>query len=641
MVAGDGCQGFGQPNGPANDNSVFCPTNDIQRISATLGDGEDEFSAGNALPMTVYAGPGDDEVETGPGPDVVLGGAGDDVLDLDTNASPGTSSEVNGGADDDELRIGRDSRATLARGGPGRDTATYRFASGARTVTIDNVANDGGAGEGDDVRTDVEVVIGGNSGDSLTGSGNGETLDGAGGTDTLIGLDGPDTLIGGPGVNDSTSGGPGDDAIMLRDGERDACPNGGPGTNTFDLDLVNQQRVGFGGFFLRLCFFTIVPVTAIVDFGAVNEGPNVRMTVLRPAVSRAGVRVRLACPAVLRKPCAGPLRVFTFRGRRALAAVTYSIRPGRAETVVLPLNADARQAVLATPALRIVSVEKGRSKLGPRRPSAWSGREAVQDDSATEAARACDRGRRPRRARGLRHDGRRQCPRRVPGQARRHGARQRWHGRQPRDRHRALQRPDADGLARAPAEPRPAAVLRRGRRLLREQPGQRRRLRRAASLPDRGHHGRRRRRRARRGDAARRAGGGDGPRRFGLPRARSARGRERPPGLGDRDPEPRRGRERPRTTPATPNVFSASSSRATRCVSGWWSRGATAATPCPGAHRTTPCAAARASTPSTAARAATTFAAGTIAMSSRAPRTTTPSAAAAATTPSAPAEVTT
>jgi hypothetical protein len=371
MVAGAGCQGFGQANGPANDNSVFCPTNNFQRISATLGGGEDEFAAANALPMTVDAGPGEDEVTTGPGPDVVLGGPGDDEIDLDTNNSAGTSSEVDGGTDDDELKIGRDSRATIVRGGEGRDTATYRFASGARTVTIDNVANDGGSGEGDDVRTDVEVVVGGSSGDNLTGSGNGETLDGAAGTDTLTGLGGPDTLIGGPGPNDHTFGGEGDDAIMLRDGEVDDCPSGGPGSNTFDLDLIDQ-RATFGGILLlRRCLFTIVPLQALanlgpINFGAVDEGPNVRMTVLRPAVGRAGVRVRLACPAVLRKPCAGPLRVFTLRGRRALATERYSVRPGRAKTVVLALDADAREAALDALALRVVSVERGTSRLGPK-----------------------------------------------------------------------------------------------------------------------------------------------------------------------------------------------------------------------------------------------------------------------------------
>ncbi|MEZ0284357.1 MAG: calcium-binding protein, partial [Thermoleophilia bacterium] len=213
MVAGTGCQGFGQPNGPANDDSVFCPTNDIQRISATLGGGDDGFSAGNALPMTVDAGPGDDEVTTGDGPDVVLGGDDDDEIDIDANTAAGTTSEVDGGGGDDELRIGRDGRATIVRGGQGRDVATYRFGSSGKAVSLDNVANDGGAGEGDDVRSDVEDLIGTNANDTLIGSGVANTLDGAGGTDRLEGLGGPDTLIGGPGTSDATFGGEGADAI--------------------------------------------------------------------------------------------------------------------------------------------------------------------------------------------------------------------------------------------------------------------------------------------------------------------------------------------------------------------------------------------------------------------------------------------
>lgn len=365
MVAGAGCQGFGQPNGPANDDSVFCPTNDIQRISATLGGGDDGFSAGNALPMTVDAGPGDDEVTTGDGPDVVLGGDDDDEIDIDANTAAGTTSEVDGGGGDDELRIGRDGRATIVRGGQGRDVATYRFGSGGKAVSLDNVANDGGAGEGDDVRSDVEDLIGTNANDTLIGSGVANTLDGAGGTDRLEGLGGPDTLIGGPGTSDATFGGEGADAIMLRDGVADACPSGGAGTNTFDLDLVDQA-ISFGGISLPCgAFFQLrfVGLQSVV-VGAVDEGPNVRMSVPLPAVREAGARVRLACPAPLRRRCAGTLDVFTLRGTRALGSVAYSLRPGRARAVVVSLDSAARRAALAAAALRIVSVETGR--LGPK-----------------------------------------------------------------------------------------------------------------------------------------------------------------------------------------------------------------------------------------------------------------------------------
>lgn len=362
MVAGAGCQGFGASNGPANDNSVFCPTNNIARVSATLGDGDDSFRAGDTLPMTVDGGPGEDEIDTGRGPDVVLGGPGEDEIDIDVNATAGTTSEVDGGDDDDELLIGRDSRATLVRGGGGTDSASYRFAAGGKTVSLDNIANDGGAGEGDDVRSDVEDLVGTGSNDTLIGSGDPNTLDGAGGTDRLEGLGGADTLIGGSGTNDATFGGEGNDAIMLRDGLVDACPNGGPGTNTFDLDLVDQT-ITFGGGRLGFprCFSASFPqLVSAVAVGAVNEGPNVRLSVPPPALRPAGVRMRLACPTALRRPCAGSLAVFTYRGARALGSVAYSLRPGRAKALVVPLGSQARQAALATPALRIVSLERGR-----------------------------------------------------------------------------------------------------------------------------------------------------------------------------------------------------------------------------------------------------------------------------------------
>jgi hypothetical protein len=76
--------------------------------------------------------------------------------------------------------------------------------------------------------------------------------------------------------------------------------------------------------------------------------------------------VRLACPAALRKPCAGPLRVFALGGTSALGSIDYSIPPGRVAAVVVPLDAAARRAALSSKALRIVSVEKGRSPLGPK-----------------------------------------------------------------------------------------------------------------------------------------------------------------------------------------------------------------------------------------------------------------------------------
>lgn len=81
---------------------------------------------------------------------------------------------------------------------------------------------------------------------TITGStGDDDIAIGSAGSNAL----GPTTQVtGGPGAGDATFGGEGDDAIMLRDGLADACPSGGPGTNTFDLDLADQFFIFGTGF---------------------------------------------------------------------------------------------------------------------------------------------------------------------------------------------------------------------------------------------------------------------------------------------------------------------------------------------------------------------------------------------------------
>ena len=295
------------------------------------------------------------------------GGPGADEITIGGTGSDGVNT-VDAGSGDDTIDVGRAGQADAVAGGPGTDTVTYA-GHGAVTVTLDGVANDGTGAEGDDVKPDVEHLIGTSGGDTLIGDGGPDTLDGAGGTDRLEGLGGGDTLIGGPGVTDATFGGEGDDAIMLRDGLADACPSGGPGTNTFDLDLADQFVIFGTGFSFPRCIFprlVLLPLTPVANIGALNEGPNVRMAAPAPALRAAGVRTRLTCPAVLRAPCAGALRVFAGRATRALGIAAYSIAHGRSKVVVVPLDAAAREAALGARALRIVSVERGRSRLGPK-----------------------------------------------------------------------------------------------------------------------------------------------------------------------------------------------------------------------------------------------------------------------------------
>jgi Ca2+-binding RTX toxin-like protein len=96
----------------------------------------------------------------------------------------------------------------------GTDTVTYNPSTGsartgALTIDIDGTADDGAGGEGDDLETNIENVIGGSGADTITGSsGSNNDLRGGPGTanDTLNGNGADDTLFGGVGTNTGPDG---------------------------------------------------------------------------------------------------------------------------------------------------------------------------------------------------------------------------------------------------------------------------------------------------------------------------------------------------------------------------------------------------------------------------------------------------
>jgi hypothetical protein len=117
-------------------------------------------------------------------------------------------------------------------------------------VTLNDVADDGAAGEGDNVRSDIEAVASATQA-GPNGAGGNDTLIGTAGTNDLNGGRGNDTIDGGLG-NDLLSGGAGDDTINAQDGFADfvAC---GPGNDTANVDtldvvseceIVNRRDVG-------------------------------------------------------------------------------------------------------------------------------------------------------------------------------------------------------------------------------------------------------------------------------------------------------------------------------------------------------------------------------------------------------------
>ncbi len=178
---------------------------------------------------------------TGPRPGAisVAAGAGNDRIENQANGVI----RFDGGAGDDTLLTGPTAGAIL-RGGAGADlldadgdccaTAGYddHDAAGVR-VTLDRTANDGAAGEGDDVRT--SGVVGSPGPDAITGDAGPNALTGFGGADAIAGAGGDDRI---------------DATVQQGADERDSVTCGaGRDDVTADADdavAVDCERVGVG-----------------------------------------------------------------------------------------------------------------------------------------------------------------------------------------------------------------------------------------------------------------------------------------------------------------------------------------------------------------------------------------------------------
>ncbi len=109
------------------------------------------------------------------------------------------------------------------------DTVTYTGSAASVTVSLNDAkADDGAAGEGDNVGSDVENVTGGSGNDTLAGNVS---------PNRLVGNDGSDTLVG-SGGSDDLQGGNGDDGIFADDGAVDTV-SCGAGVDQADVDGVD------------------------------------------------------------------------------------------------------------------------------------------------------------------------------------------------------------------------------------------------------------------------------------------------------------------------------------------------------------------------------------------------------------------
>lgn len=183
-------------DGAANDGRPGDRDNIAADVEEILGTGFPDKITGGAVGNTL---------DGAFGPDVLSGLAGDDLFPEGTRAN---------GAD-------------ILLGGTGLDAVDYSRRTGDLSITLDTLANDGQAGEGDLVRQ-VESVFTGTGNDVVVGSGIADVLRASFGNDELNGKGGDDRLNG-DGGSDVIRGGGGNDVITARDTVRDVVECG-PGT---------------------------------------------------------------------------------------------------------------------------------------------------------------------------------------------------------------------------------------------------------------------------------------------------------------------------------------------------------------------------------------------------------------------------
>ena len=228
VIAGAGCV-------QSDVRLVACQTDVSASITINLGAGSDVYDVDTTFDVppttriSVDAGPGDDSLEGAGAIETWVLGDGNDRLKPDVAEGP--------------EHVGPDDIS----GGPGTDTVEYLFngvadLSGVR-VSLDDLANDGTTYQPDvdNVRSDVEQLVGTNRDDTFVGNDLVQRIDGAAGNDSIAGGGGDDILEGGLGI-DTIDGGAGLDTIA--GGPDNDTVTGGTGYDIINGDAVDLLITG-------------------------------------------------------------------------------------------------------------------------------------------------------------------------------------------------------------------------------------------------------------------------------------------------------------------------------------------------------------------------------------------------------------
>ena len=211
-----------------------------------LGGGTDnETLNGGGGDDTINGGSGNDVLHGGPGNDRLYGDAGNDQLlgeDGNDDLAGGAGDDsLDGGIGNDRLEYsiglaGNDQGvgADTYTGGSGTDELWFDRHANDMAISINGVADDGNAGEGDNVGSDIESIDGTAGNDVFTGSAGPDGFSGGFGNDEIHGGGGPDQLYGGGG-DDKIYGDAGDDKVEGANGSDTV--DGGPGVDQIYGDI--------------------------------------------------------------------------------------------------------------------------------------------------------------------------------------------------------------------------------------------------------------------------------------------------------------------------------------------------------------------------------------------------------------------
>jgi Ca2+-binding RTX toxin-like protein len=309
------------------DDSAYV-SSDLANVPIVISGGAgNDWLRADTQTTTLDGGPGDDRLDGGKGADTLLGGDGKDQLDGREGAD-----HLDGGAGDDVLNGdgNKSPSPDVLDGGPGYDTIESDWESSwdPVSITAGGGADDGFAGEGDDVRNVEKIqthqpstLIGGDAGEYLevVQVTKPSAIRGNGGNDTLRGSDGAETLDGGPGDDDidagfgddTITGGPGRDSIA---GDRRGGDCGPVwcklpyGNDTIDArdGEVDSVSCGFGEDTVYADPIDVVSgdcehVTRDAAAGAPGAGPGAKLavTAVKTRLAKAlksGLKLRVTTP---------------------------------------------------------------------------------------------------------------------------------------------------------------------------------------------------------------------------------------------------------------------------------------------------------------------------------------------------------